>query len=102
MRALYKVPAEPGFRQIIVPNELKPLRELVGGYLESVTLATDACLLCNENGRLEGMAPNCNYLGIDMVGPFLLVGVDGDEWTDCPWSVTIANKGIGPFRGDVK
>ena len=94
MRALYKTPTDPGFREIIVPNELKPLQELVGGYIESVTMAEDAAILCNEEGKVIGMPYNCEYLGIDFNGPILIVGVDGDEFTDCPWSVTMADGGI--------
>ncbi len=29
-----------------------------------------------------------------LVGPILIVGVDGDEFTDCPMSVTMANTAI--------
>ena len=94
MRALYKTPTDPGFREIIVPNELKPLQELVGGYIESVTMAEDAAILCNEEGKVIGMPYNCEYLGIVFNGPILIVGVDGDEFTDAPMSVTMADGGI--------
>lgn len=94
MRALYKTPGNPGFREIVVPNELHPLQQLVGGNIETVTVASDAVILCNEDGHHLGMAYNCEYLGISFVGPILIVGVDGDEFTDCPWSVTMANGGI--------
>ena len=94
MRILIKNPGEESFREIIVPNKLSLLQQLVGGYIETVTLATDSCIICNEEGRIMGMQPNCNYCGIDFVGPILIVGINGDEFCDCPMSVTMANGGI--------
>lgn len=56
----------------------------VGGYIETVTFAQDACVICNEEGRLLGMEDNCRFLGVDFVGPILVVGVDGEKFTDVP------------------
>lgn len=94
MRILYKAPTDQKFRQLNVANDLHTLQELVGGYIETVTLATDCCLICNEEGRLLGMPHNCTFCGTDFYGPILLVGVDGDEFTDCPMSLMVANGGI--------
>lgn len=94
MRVLLKQPSDDKFRQIVVPNDLDTLQEIVGGYIEQVTLAMDTALICNEEGRIIGQDPNCVYMGKAFVGPILIVGIDGEEYTDCPWSVTMANKGI--------
>lgn len=94
MRALLKSPADKGFREIVVPNQLHPLQELVGGYIETVFISTDACVICNDEGRILGMPHNCVYEGVDFVGPILIVGVNGDEFCDCPLSITTANGGI--------
>lgn len=94
MKALIKNPGEESFREIITENDLKSLQRLVGGYIETVTLATDTCIICNEEGRIMGMQPNCNYCGIDFVGPILIVGVDEADFCDCPMSVAMANGGI--------
>lgn len=94
MRALFKGPSDDKFRELLIPNELDVLQQLVGGHIETVTIATDAVIICNEEGRILGLDPNCNYCGIDFVGPILIVGTDGEEFTDCPMSVTMANKGI--------
>ena len=91
MRALYKAPNDMKFHQLNIPNELHTMQELVGGYIETLTVATDCCVICNEEGRILGMPENCNFLGVDFVGPILLVGVDGDEFTDCPMSLMVAN-----------
>ena len=74
----------PGERAEIVEieNELSALQKEVGGYLESVTIAEDAAILCDEEGRLKGYAYNCNICGVDFVGTILVVGVDGEEFCD--------------------
>ena len=95
MRVLFKEPGRKEFQTLLVANELRILQLLVGdGPIETVTIAEDACIICNEEGRNRGMEPNCNFLGVEFVGPIMIVGVDGDEFTDCPMSVTMANGGI--------
>lgn len=94
MKTLIKNPGEESFREIIIPNKLSLLQQLVGGYIETVTIAEDACVICNEDGRIEGMPYNCEFCGIGFVGPILIVGVDGEEFCDVPMSVAMANGGI--------
>ena len=53
MRVIYKAPGcrpEPWD----IPNTLEELQATVGGYIETVTLAKDAAIICNEEGRLLG------------------------------------------------
>lgn len=66
-------------QMIEMENTLKTFQEAVGGYIETVTIVSDACLICNEEGRLMGLEPN-PVMGISLVGPVLCVGVDGDEF----------------------
>ena len=60
-------------------NTLEALQQAVGGYIETVSFCEDALVICNEEGRLQGLPYNCDFLGISFVGPILIVGVDGDE-----------------------
>lgn len=94
MKALIKNPGDESFREIIIPNELKLLQQLVDGPIETVTFATDACVICNEEGRIKGLEHNCWFLGIEFVGTILIVGVDEADFCDCPMSVAMANGGI--------
>ena len=94
MRALLKNPHDKEFHEIIIPNKLGVLQQLVDGYIESVTIAEDACILCNADGRIMGLKHNCKYLDWDFVGPIIIVGTKGEEFTDCPMSVAMANGGI--------
>lgn len=50
--------------------------------MKPLPLATDCCILCNEEGRLMGMPYNLDFLGISFVGTILFVGVAEDEFTD--------------------
>ena len=80
MKVVYKAPgAAPEIRDI--PNTLKELQETVGGYIETVTIATDAVIICNEEGRIRGLPHNCRFCGIDLCGPILIAGYSGDEFT---------------------
>lgn len=94
MRALYKAPEHDKFHEIIIPNELGVMQQLVGGYIETVTIAEDAVVICNEEGKLLDLPYNCEYEGIMYNGPILIVGTAGDEFTDAPMSVMVANGGI--------
>ena len=81
MRVMRKRPGEP-FEAVDIRNELKDLQEAVGGHIETYTFAEDACVICNEEGRLRGLPYNCRFLGVDFVGTILIVGVAGEEFTD--------------------
>lgn len=83
MNVIYKAPGcAPEPRDI--PNTLEELQATVGGHIETVTFAIDAAVICNEEGRLLGMPHNVCFCGVDFVGPILIVGVDGEEFTDLP------------------
>lgn len=83
MKAIRKKPgAQPEI--IEVDNTLKALQTEVGGYIETVTIASDAVVICNEEGRILGLPDNCRVCGVDFVGTILVVGRDRDEFCDVP------------------
>lgn len=43
-----------------IKNDLKELQGIVGGYIETVTITSDAVVICNEEGRLLSLPYNCN------------------------------------------
>ena len=67
-----------------VENTLKALQQEVGGYIETVTIASDAVVICNEEGRILGLPDNCRVCGVDFVGTILVVGRNKDEFCDVP------------------
>ena len=81
MRVIRKRPGE-AWEPIEVENELKPLQQAVGGYLESFTFAEDACVLCDEEGRLKGKPYNTTVCGVPFAGTVLIVGVAGEDFSD--------------------
>ena len=84
MKALLFLPREERIvQEIDIPNTLKALQEAVGGYIETVTFAKDACLIVNEEGHLRDL-PKQRILGATFFGNVLMVGVAGEEFTDLP------------------
>lgn len=81
--ALVKRPGEAP-RHVNVSNSLQALQKNVGGYIETVTVAEDLVIICNEEGRLLGLPYNCTICGVDFVGSILMVGIDGEEFADLP------------------
>ena len=56
----------------------------VGGYIETVTIASDVVVICNEEGVRLGMPYNCRFVDVDFVGTILVVGRNKDEFCDAP------------------
>ena len=61
-----------------IENSLGALQTFVGGYIETVKLATDLVIICNEEGRLIGLPFNCDVLGCGFVGPIIFASTDGE------------------------
>lgn len=78
-------------REIDIENTLEALQAAVNGYIEVVTLVPDyAAMIVNEEGRLHQMKPNIMasiVAGQKIVGPALVVGIDGEEFTSIPTEI---------------
>lgn len=74
-----------------IENTLEALQATVGGYIEAVTLVPGkAVMIVNEEGLLRGMTANpiaSAVANTQIVGPAVVVGVDGEEFTDVPEDV---------------
>ena len=74
--------------EIEIENTLEALQKAVDGYIETVTLIGGyAVIIVNEEGLLRGIPSNLTASAIaarKIVGTALVVGVDGDEFTDVP------------------
>lgn len=78
IKILYKEPFRE-FEERTIENNLEVLQELVGGYIETVSLQNNIIIICNEEGKLMGLHPNI-VCGKDIiVGNALFVGFDGRE-----------------------
>lgn len=78
MKVIVKeVHKQPEVRE--VKNDLAELQELVGGYIEVVRVDNDVLLICNEEGKLQGLQPNFSIGHDTIVGTAVFVGFDGKE-----------------------
>ena len=81
------VTKEPGKAPVVEPlfdNDLKAFQKAVGGYIETVTLATDLVIICNEEGRLQRLPHNTTVFGVDFCGTIIAAGVKGEEFASLP------------------
>lgn len=85
IRVIIKDPGKKP-RCVNISNTLENLQKTVGGYIETVTIASDMVIICNEEGRLLDLPYNCNVCGIDYVGTIIFCGVSEDEFCDVPVS----------------
>ncbi len=84
----YKVPTE-----MIIKNNLSEKRNLVKGNIEYSYMSDDynVALICNEEGKINGMPMNRD-IGHDIIfGPFLIVG-DNNSGEDRSLSKEQINK----------
>ena len=59
--------------------ELESFQKIVGGDIEEVSLESDTKLVCNGEGKINGLTPN-RLIGDDIIcGTFFLAGYDGGE-----------------------
>ena len=87
MNCIIKRPFEPIGRIRDIDNTLEALQKAVDGYIETVTVKAGdkkLVIICNEEGKLTRMAPNFRIGSKQIVGTVIVVGVDGEEFTDVP------------------
>lgn len=88
IKVIVKWPSENFGHMEEIPNRLRTLQEFVGGYIEMATIDRKITVICNEEGRIRGLEPNCAVLGIPFYGTIVVAGFDGiGELTDIPISM---------------
>jgi len=75
VRVVIFEPDKPG-RITEINNTLKDMQEIVGGYIETITLAGSTVIVCNEEGITLELPEN--RLGI--YGTFFICRVKGDKF----------------------
>lgn len=58
---------------------LKNMQKIVGGYIETVKVMHDAVIVCNEEGRIKGLADNHSIFLDHFVGDVFICGCHGDN-----------------------
>ena len=62
-----------------ITNDLATMQEIVGGYIEEISLGDNAVLVYNEEGKLNNLKAN-RSVGNDIIaGTFFIAGDDGGE-----------------------
>lgn len=100
IRAIVKRPDELIGHVTNIENSFENLQRTVEGPIEAVTFTPKALyggpafvVLCNEEGRIFGLDQNCTVdastiynlrAPVSFVGTIAVIGVDGDEFADCP------------------
>lgn len=87
IEAVIKKPGMTPYRTQI-RNTLHEFQKAVDGYIEVVQLLPGLAVVCNEEGRLNGMVPNCLICGEIFHGPIVFVGTEEDQFVDLPLSWT--------------
>ena len=63
-----------------IDNTLSALQEIVGGYIEVITVNDHLVMIVNEEGKLLGLEPSFAYGDDILVGPVVFAGYDGEEF----------------------
>lgn len=89
---LIKEPGKPARVEPLFDNTLEAFQQAVGGYIETVTIAKDRVVICNEEGRLLGLPYNTKIGNMEFVGTILLAGVRRDSFADLPVDVSVIKR----------
>lgn len=89
MKIVIKEPNEKP-RSTFVPRggaQLHILQNLVDGYIEVYPILDDLLLIIDEEGKLKDKPMNFFIPNDYIAGTAVFVGKDGEDFTDCPYSV---------------
>ncbi len=67
-----------------IENRLEDFQQLVGGYIETVTVNEELILIVNEEGKLKGLPGNFPFRGDWLCGTVVAAGSAGEEFASCP------------------
>lgn len=101
IRAIIKRPDEKYGHVTNISPTLENLQKTVGGYIEPVSF-DGWVILCNENGKNEGLPYNMRLGNVDvLVGTIVVLGTEGEEFTDCPVDFKVWKKIVDRWRADM-
>ena len=101
IRAIIKRPDERYGHMTNISDTLKNLQNTVEGPIETIPVGGGAVCICNEEGKLRGLQRNFIMGRIPfhdvIVGTAIIVGVDGEEFCDCPLDFATWKKLLGKW-----
>ena len=79
MKVIIKNPLEsPCIAEI--KGGLEEYQNIVGGYIEAVSMTDEILLVCNEEGKLQELPYNFTLGSDNIVGSVFFVGVGGENF----------------------
>ena len=84
IRAIVKRPDEKYGHMTWISDTLENLQRIVGGYIEVFPVKEGVLIICNEEGKLQGLPYNCTVNGEPLVGDIIVVGENGEDFGDLP------------------
>lgn len=85
MKVVIKHPGEAAMDGTL-ENTVTAIQAAVDGHFETVNFANGVTMIVNEEGKLNSLPENFRLWNDMIVGTAVFVGVDGEEFTDCPVS----------------
>ncbi len=76
IHTLYKQPGKL-MSNLMLENTPEAMQSAIGGYIETVTIAPNCVVICNEEARILDLEFNCVLHGVSFAGPILIVGLEG-------------------------
>lgn len=77
IRVIIKEPMEEA-NECCMANELEAFQKVVGGYIETVALGNRILMICNEEGKLNGLDPNILMESEIIVGKVVFASFDDE------------------------
>lgn len=88
IRAIVKRPDEKFGHVTYISNTLKNFQRTVEGPIETISIGKDVVVICNEEGKNLKLQWNFkiqHVYSMDVIrGTVVIVGVDGEDFCDCP------------------
>ncbi len=79
IKVVFQRPGELS-KVLCIPNTLEAFQQLVGGYIETLTLPSGFVIVMNEEGRLKGLRANIiSYAGV-IVGNVVITKAEGEDF----------------------
>ena len=85
-KVIIKRPDEKYGHVTNISTTLENLQKTVGGFIETVPAVNGAVIICNEEGKLRNLEPNMWYFHDRICGTIIVIGTDGEDFTECPMS----------------
>lgn len=84
IRAIIKRPDEKVGHVCNISHTLENLQKTVEGYIEVIPIDDETVLICNEEGKLKGLADNFKMPYDTIVGTIIVCNVEGEDFAGLP------------------